>query len=141
MSEAAPVVICVAPNGARKTRNDHPRLPITPAELAHCAEECLRAGAAMMHLHVRDADGRHSLDAEDYRAALAAIRSRVGDELIVQVTTEAAGRYAPAQQIASGETAADNAALVRRTAAVLASLGMRAATCREARHLFRTLGG
>jgi uncharacterized protein (DUF849 family) len=54
----------------------------------------------MLHLHVRDRAGRHSLEPDDYRPALAAIRARVGEALVVQVTTEAGGRYAPAEQIA-----------------------------------------
>jgi 3-keto-5-aminohexanoate cleavage enzyme len=96
----APVAIAVAPNGARKSRSDHERLPITPAELAQCAADCLDAGAALLHLHVRDAAGRHSLEAAHYRAAIAAIRARVGDALLIQATTEAGGRYAPAEQMA-----------------------------------------
>jgi uncharacterized protein (DUF849 family) len=112
MRGTTPVVIAVAPNGARKTRNDHPRLPMLPSELAQCAEECMRAGAAMLHLHVRDAEGRHSLDPEHYRAAIVAIRARVGDELILQVTSEAAGKYAPAEQMAAIEALAPEAVSV-----------------------------
>lgn len=95
-----PFAVAVAPNGARRGKADHPRLPITPEELARDAAEALEAGAAMIHLHVRDNAGAHVLDAERYRAAEAAVRAAVGDGLIVQVTTEAVGRYAPAEQIA-----------------------------------------
>lgn len=95
-----PLIVTVAPNGARKTQRDHPALPITPAEIARTAAECRAAGAAIIHLHVRDADGAHSLDPEHYRAAIAAIRREVGEQLVIQVTTEAAGKYAPAQQMA-----------------------------------------
>lgn len=93
-----PVVICVAPNGARRTRVDHPRLPMTEAELAAEAAACADAGAALLHLHVRDALGDHSLDVGRYRRAIDAIREAVGDRLLIQVTTEAVGRYTPAQQ-------------------------------------------
>ena len=88
-----------APNGARRNRRDHARLPITQAELADCAEAILDAGASMMHVHVRDDAGGHSLDADRYRAAIAAIRERVGDKLVIQVTTEACGIYKPDQQM------------------------------------------
>ncbi len=54
----------------------------------------------MLHVHVRDAAGRHSLEPDDYRAAFAAIRDRVGDALLLQATTEGGGRYSPAEQIA-----------------------------------------
>ncbi len=89
-----------APNGARKTRTDHPELPISAEELAECAESILQAGASVIHLHIRDDAGRHSLDVSRYRQAMDAIRSRVGDQLVIQVTTEACGIYNPAEQMA-----------------------------------------
>ncbi len=101
--ETLPVVIAVAPNGARKSKADHRMLPITAPELAQCAQDCLAAGASMLHLHVRDAEGRHSLDPAHYEAGIAAIRERVGDALVLQVTTEAAGRYSPEQQMACAD--------------------------------------
>jgi len=95
----SPLVIAVAPNGALKTKADHPGLPVTPEEIAHAARRCLDAGASMMHLHVRDAQGRHSLEADHYAAAISAIQRVVGDELVIQVTSEAAGVYDCEQQI------------------------------------------
>lgn len=94
-----PFAIAVAPNGARRGKADHPRLPMTTAEIARDAAEAKDAGAAMIHLHVRDRDGRHTLDAELYREAIRAVRAEAGD-MVVQVTTEAVGRYSPAEQIA-----------------------------------------
>lgn len=99
MNHNDPVMIAVAPNGARKTQQDHPRLPITPQEIARSAASCVEAGACMLHLHVRDENLRHSLDAERYREAILAIRQQVGEELIIQVTTEAVGIYSPEQQM------------------------------------------
>ena len=55
------MMIAVAPNGARKQKTDHPALPISPAELAATAVQCQEAGACMVHLHVRDVQGGHSL--------------------------------------------------------------------------------
>jgi uncharacterized protein (DUF849 family) len=52
------VILAVAPNGARKTKADHPALPMTPEEIAMTAAACHEAGAAMIHLHVRDPDGQ-----------------------------------------------------------------------------------
>ena len=54
----------------------------------------------MIHLHVRDREGRHSLDVEAYRAAIAAIRGAVGEDMVIQVTSEAVGLYSPAEQMA-----------------------------------------
>lgn len=95
-----PLVLAVAPNGARKTKQDHPSLPISPAEIAETAAAAHQAGAAMLHLHVRDAEEKHSLDVGAYREAIAAVRDRLGDDLVIQVTSEAVGIYSPDQQMA-----------------------------------------
>lgn len=95
-----PLIVAVAPNGARLTKTDHPAIPITPDELARTAAECIEAGAAMIHLHVRDKDQRHTLDADAYKAAIAAIRREVGQRIVIQVTSEAVGIYKPDEQMA-----------------------------------------
>ena len=102
-----PVVLAVAPNGAYKTPRDHPQLPVTRDALVACAIACRDAGASLLHLHVRDAEGRHLLDANAYRDTTAAIRRAVGDALVVQITTEAAGRYERHAQMAVVRDARD----------------------------------
>ncbi|WP_018259783.1 3-keto-5-aminohexanoate cleavage protein [Methylobacterium sp. WSM2598] len=96
-----PLIIAVAPNGARLAKSDHPALPLAPREVGLEAARCREAGAAMIHLHVRDAEDRHTLDLDRYREAIAAVRREAGPEMIVQVTTEAVGLYAPAEQMAA----------------------------------------
>lgn len=95
-----PLLITVAPNGAYKQRTDHAALPMTSTELGQTAKLCLDAGAAMVHMHIRDAQGRHSLDVQGYRDAQQAVKAAVGDELIIQVTSEAARVYQAPEQIA-----------------------------------------
>jgi len=53
----------------------------------------------MIHLHVRKPDGSHTLSSSAYREAMEAIHRAVGDKLVIQVTSEAAGIYDPDQQI------------------------------------------
>ena len=48
----------------------------------------------MIHLHVRDAEGRHCLDPEAYRATIASICQEVGDRLVLQITSELIGHSA-----------------------------------------------
>lgn len=96
----APVAIAVAPNGGRRTQDDHPAVPVRAEELARVAAECAEAGAAMIHVHVRDRAQRHLLDAEAYRDAIAAIRGAVGDRLVIQITSESLGIYGPSEQMA-----------------------------------------
>jgi uncharacterized protein (DUF849 family) len=93
------LVIMVAPNGARKTKDDHPRIPMTEGEIATEAGACFAAGAQALHLHVRDESGRHSLDPQLYLSATAAVRKAARAGLIVQITTEAVGHFTPDEQI------------------------------------------
>jgi 3-keto-5-aminohexanoate cleavage enzyme len=95
------LTIMVAPNGARKGRADHPHLPITIDEIACEAVECHAAGVQAIHVHVRDDEGRHCIDASRYLATTDAVGRLAGRELIVQMTTEAVGQFTPPQQIAA----------------------------------------
>ncbi len=92
-------MIISAPNGARRTTADHPALPVTAEQLADTAAELVEQQVAVLHLHVRDKNQKHTLDIDAYRAAISAVRSRVGERLIIQVTTEAVGIYEPVQQM------------------------------------------
>ena len=94
-----PLAVIAAPNGARLDKRGHPAVPLTAAELADCAADLVACGVSILHLHVRDDDGRHVLDSGRYRAAQDAIRDRVGKRLILQVTTEAVGRYGRREQM------------------------------------------
>ncbi|MDX1785175.1 MAG: 3-keto-5-aminohexanoate cleavage protein, partial [Roseovarius sp.] len=89
--------LMVAPNGARHGKAYHPALPVTLSETVEVARACHAAGADGLHLHLRDADGAHLLDAVRYRDALALLAEAVPG-MAVQITTEAAGRYEAAHQ-------------------------------------------
>ncbi|MDN2664589.1 3-keto-5-aminohexanoate cleavage protein [Psychromonas sp. 14N.309.X.WAT.B.A12] len=91
--------IIVAPNGARKTRQDHPAVPITVEQIVQDVIACRDAGAAMVHLHARDKNGLHSLEINDNIKTLTAVKQAVGESIIVQLTTEAVGQYQPEQQM------------------------------------------
>ncbi|MBE2254159.1 MAG: 3-keto-5-aminohexanoate cleavage protein [Myxococcus sp.] len=80
-----PMVITAAMVGAEVTREQTPYLPITADEIAEDAARCREAGAAMVHLHVRNPDGTPSQDAELFRAAIRAIRRKC--DVLVQVST------------------------------------------------------
>lgn len=92
-------IIIVAPNGARKTKEDLPQIPLWPEELAIEAENCVNAGASLFHLHIRDENQGHTLDVDTYKRTIDAIRNRVGDKLIIQATSESCGIYEPEQQM------------------------------------------
>ena len=58
----------------RRGRDEHPAVPVTPAQLAAAAAGAVAAGAEAIHVHPRDASGRESLLAADVGAAVAAVR-------------------------------------------------------------------
>lgn len=90
--------VMVAPTGARRGKADHPALPVTPGEIVSTASDCFAAGANAIHLHIRDKDGAHTLDAGLYRETLAEL-SRMVPEMRVQITTESVGIYSVAEQL------------------------------------------
>jgi uncharacterized protein (DUF849 family) len=96
-----PLTIMVAPNGARRMPSDHANLPITIEATARACAEVHAGGAQAVHVHVRDAQGLHTLDADLYKQASLAIRREAGADLVLQITTEAVGRFTPAEQIAT----------------------------------------
>ncbi len=89
--------LMIAPNGARRTKADHPELPMTIPEIVECARECAAEGADGIHAHVRDAQGKHVLDVGLYQELTRELALAV-PEMTVQVTSEAAGIYQPEQQ-------------------------------------------
>ena len=57
-----PVMITAAMVGAEVTRDAQPNLPTTPQEIVAAAVECYEAGASIIHIHVRDAEGNATQD-------------------------------------------------------------------------------
>lgn len=89
--------IMVAPNGARRTKKDHPALPISIPEIAAAAIACQKAGADGLHMHIRAEDDTHTLDAGLYLEALQELE-HVLPGFYAQITTEAVGQYSPQEQ-------------------------------------------
>lgn len=89
--------IMVAPNGARLSKQDHPNLPITLPELCDTARQCFDSGAKGLHVHIRDRQGLHLLDAGQYQETLVELALQVPD-MALQITSEAAGVYEPDAQ-------------------------------------------
>jgi len=92
------IIIAVAPNGARKTKQDHLAIPLTAKELGETAKSCLEAGASMIHLHVRDKYQKHSISVDLYREAIEQIRFQTDNSIYIQVTSESVRRYSPNEQ-------------------------------------------
>ena len=80
-----PLILTCAMVGAEITREQTPHLPLTPDEIAEDAFLCWQAGAAVVHIHVRDESGRPSQDPAIFAAVEEKIRARC--DVIVQYST------------------------------------------------------
>lgn len=85
MFAMARTLITVAPTGAEAEKAKASALPVTLDELVRAAEDCAAAGAGVIHVHVRDADARPTLDLPRLRDTVAALRERT--DLVVQLST------------------------------------------------------
>src|SRR5579862_47446 len=85
-----PFITC-AVTGAGDTAAKHPALPVTPAQIADAALEAAEAGAAIVHIHVRDPEtGKGSRGTELYADVVERIRSR-GTDVLINLTTGMGG--------------------------------------------------
>jgi uncharacterized protein (DUF849 family) len=78
-------LITVAPTGAEADKSAVPALPVTLDELVTTAKECQAAGAAVVHVHIRDGQAQPTLDQARLADTVAALRE--GTDLIVQLST------------------------------------------------------
>ncbi len=78
-------LITVAPTGAETSKSDCPQLPTTLDELVETAQACEAAGAGLIHVHIRDADHRPTLDGQRLKDTVAALRETTS--LVVQLST------------------------------------------------------
>lgn len=93
-SKSKKTILTVAVTGNLTTIQQHPGLPCTPEQIANAALESAKAGAAVVHIHVRHPDGRPSMELEHYREVVNRIRDKNSD-LIINLTTGPGGRFVP----------------------------------------------
>jgi 3-keto-5-aminohexanoate cleavage enzyme len=80
------LIITAAITGSRITREATHYIPITPEEIVTSAIECWEAGAAIVHIHVRDPDtGLGTQDIELFRQVVVPLRERT--DLVLCLTT------------------------------------------------------
>ncbi|MDE0972580.1 MAG: 3-keto-5-aminohexanoate cleavage protein, partial [Arenicellales bacterium] len=77
------VVVTCAVTGAGDTVGKHPNVPVTPEQVANAAIEAADAGAAIVHIHVRDPEtGIGSRDVDLFKDAVERVRNSGRDVLI-----------------------------------------------------------
>lgn len=78
-------IITVAPTGAWPTRQDNPNIPFTPIEIAEDVYRCWQAGAAICHLHMRDENGKGTMNTDRFEETVSLIRSKC--DIVINCTT------------------------------------------------------
>jgi uncharacterized protein (DUF849 family) len=79
------LLVTVAPTGAETSKEDCPQLPTTLEELVETAQRCEAAGAAMIHVHIRDDEHKPTLDLGRLTATVDALHEQTS--LVVQLST------------------------------------------------------
>src|SRR5579859_2379338 len=108
-----PVMITAALVGAEVTKAQQPYLPITAQEITAAAVDCWEAGAAIIHIHVRDAEGNATQNAQLFRQVVEGIRARC--DVITQVSTGGAVWMTAEERLQSIECRPDMATLTTGT--------------------------
>ncbi len=89
------VVLTCAVTGGHNNQARHPDYPITPEQIANTCLEARQAGAAIVHIHVRDPEtGVRSGDPALFREVVARIRDS-GSDVIINLTTSEGARFIP----------------------------------------------
>ena len=88
-------VITCAVTGSADTTGKSTAVPVTPKQIAQAALDAGKAGAAVVHIHVRDPEtGKASMDLELYRETVGRIRE-TGSDIVINLTTGPGGRFIP----------------------------------------------
>ena len=92
---ARKVIITCAVTGSADTVARNPAVPVTPDEIAQSALDAARAGAAIVHVHVRDPEsGKASMELDHYRETTGRIRQSETD-VVLNLTTGYGARLSP----------------------------------------------
>lgn len=79
------LIITVAVTGAWPTKKNNPNVPLTPIEIADSVYDCWKAGAAIAHLHMRDKDGKGTMDKSIFAETVKLIKDRC--DIVINLTT------------------------------------------------------
>ena len=89
------VMISCAVTGSADTPGRNPAVPVTPQQIAQSAIDAAKAGAAIVHIHVRDPQTtRPSMDKALYREVVERIRAS-GIDVLINLTTGPGARFMP----------------------------------------------
>lgn len=93
---ADPTILTCAVTGNITTLQQTPYLPVTPEQIANAGLEAIRAGAAIIHVHVRHPDGRPSTELAHYREVVERLRA-AEEDVVINLTTGPGQRFIPSE--------------------------------------------
>ncbi len=92
------VMISCAVTGSADSPGKNPAVPVTPEQIARSAIDAAKAGAAIVHIHVRDPKTtRPSMDPALYREVVDRIRQS-GTDVLINLTTGPGARFVPSAE-------------------------------------------
>ena len=103
------LIITAALTGGFHGKEANPNLPTSPDEIAQAAYDCWQAGAAIVHLHARDRDGKPTRDPVIYGEVVAKVKARC--DVVTQVSTGGGPGLAVDERIRAIEAGAEMASL------------------------------
>lgn len=92
------VIITAALTGAMTPKEMNPNIPLTPMEIANDAYECWNAGAAVVHLHMRDEEGLGTMNKEIFKETVALVKSKC--DVVINLTTSGDNRASDEERMA-----------------------------------------
>ena len=87
------LIITTAPNGSLPTKEMTPYVPITPDEMIADIKRCYDAGAAVCHIHARDAEQKSCHDPEYFKAVVGGVKASTN--MITQISTGGRASFDP----------------------------------------------
>ncbi|MCC9295619.1 3-keto-5-aminohexanoate cleavage protein [Clostridium sp. WLY-B-L2] len=79
------IIVTAALTGAFPRKDKNPNIPTTPQEIANEAYECWKAGAAIVHLHMIDEEGRGTMNKDKFAETVELIKSKC--DVVINLTT------------------------------------------------------
>lgn len=94
------VIISAALTGAMTPKDANPNIPLTPPEIAEDAYRCWQAGAAVVHLHMRDENGIGTMNKELFKETVDRIRQKKDCNVVINCTTSGDSRATDEERMA-----------------------------------------
>src|SRR5256885_13302901 len=89
------IIISCAVTGSADSPGKNPAVPVTPEQIAQSCIDAAKAGAAVVHIHVRDPQTtKPSMDGALYREVVERIRGS-GLDVLINLTTGPSARFVP----------------------------------------------